>query len=350
MLSQFLAKLTTIFILCIGVAFAERSNIPLGRVNHSYPLIFASYQETPFIHTEVDNLRKLRDGGFTRADEVESIIQKWVSSCPADAFIIIDQPGLRVEDFQELPSIDKVPVWNQWRTFLGRAATVGSFPRLDRPLDTNWLQKVLKKQCGAVKVTANVRDTDPKDKSLPLEEYHDTRKRVVMAKFPRLPETQPERMVALQKHDEKLLEILQRTPTPFFSLVYTSSSGEKFNPEDKKYRKARFWDIFADIVRQKRDPRNRRDWQQHKSREAKPMATEAIDRKPPMAEMLRSKDVERRKPSAHPSEGSTRTGSQEQGNTQSNGLLTDDMLVNIVGINIACLGVFGAYKFLAQWI
>lgn len=296
------------------------------------------------MHSEIDELRKLRDGGTTSADDVETVMQKWISTCPSDAYIIIDQPGLRVEDFQELPSIDKVPVWDQWRTFLGRSATLGSFPRLDRPLDSKWLEGVIKKQCRAMIVTANVKDTDPKDKSLPIEEYHDVRKRIIRAKFPRLPETQPERIIALQKHDQKLLEILQRTPTPFFSLIYTSSTGERFNPDETKFKQARFWDIFGDIVRQKRDPRNRRDWISHQSRRAKSMATEAVERRPPMAEVQRQRLKDKLRENGQ-------TGSEkDRMPSYLEKYLTDDMLVKVIGVNIACLGIYGAFKVLTQWL
>jgi hypothetical protein len=109
----------------------------------------------PSVHEPIDKLRRERDGKFTGHSDGEDVLQRWLAGCPAETYFIIDQPGLRVDDFQQLVTKDGVLKWNYLRTFFERAATIGSFPRLDGHIDVDWLAQRISKQCKAKMLLAD---------------------------------------------------------------------------------------------------------------------------------------------------------------------------------------------------
>jgi hypothetical protein len=248
----------------------------------SYPLLFSSYREVPSVHKDIDQLRKARNGGVTDMDEVQSIMARTYANCPADTYLFINQPGVRVEDFQTLRHPEYgVTFWERLKEYLGRVGTLGSFPRLDEPIDLDRLEHMLKRQCSAVVIEAD----EEVDGDM-FEKYQDTAPRVIRLNLPPLPDEEPYRTVALKKHDDLIFEAFKLTPSPFFALVYTSDTGEEFVPDAEEYRRSKYWDIFADLVRMKRDPRNREVYKKDE-RHARPINNEPISRVPPLAEKKR---------------------------------------------------------------
>jgi hypothetical protein len=149
----------------------------------------------PSVHEPIDKLRRERDGKFTGHSDGEDVLQRWLAGCPAETYFIIDQPGLRVDDFQQLVK-DGILKWNYLRTFFERAATVGSFPRLDGPIDVDWLARRISKQRVAKTLLA-----DPDDL---IEEYTDTERRVIRLNLEPLPQDSVERALQLQTNDDNL--------------------------------------------------------------------------------------------------------------------------------------------------
>lgn len=111
---------------------------------------------------------------------------------------------------------------------------------------------------------------------------------MIKLKFDPLPESEYERAIALQANDAKIIETLRNTPSPFFSIIYTSRTGEPFGT-GQEFKTEKHLDIFADIVRLKRDPRNRRAFQQHEPRQPKIPTEDDIQRLPPRAVYEREK-------------------------------------------------------------
>ncbi|KAA8897100.1 hypothetical protein TRICI_006776 [Trichomonascus ciferrii] len=248
----------------------------------SYPLLFSSYREVPSVHGDIDRLRKARNGGVTAVDDVYGVVARTYATCPADTYLLINQPGVRVEDFQTLRHPEYgITLWESLKEYLGRVGTLGSFPRLDAPLDLDRLEHMLKRQCSAVVIEAD--ETAEGDL---FERYQDTAPRVIRLNLPPLPEEEPHRTVALKRHDELVFEAFKLTPSPFFALVYTSDVGEPFVPDADAFHRAKHWDIFADLVRLKRDPRNRGAYKKDE-RHTRSVNNEPISRVPPLAEKKR---------------------------------------------------------------
>lgn len=248
----------------------------------SYPLLFSSYREVPSVHRDIDRLRKSRNGGITDAGEVYNIMARTYANCPADTYLLVNQPGVRVEDFQTLRHPEYgITLWEQLKEYLGRVGTLGSFPRLDEPIDLDRLEYMLKRQCQAIVIEA-----DEESEGDMFEKYQDTTPRVIRLDLPPLPDEEPYRTVALKKHDELIFEAFKLTPSPFFALVYTSDRGEPFVPETEEYRRSKHWDIFADLVRMKRDPRNREVYKKDE-RHTRSVNNDPITRVPPLAEKKR---------------------------------------------------------------
>lgn len=110
----------------------------------------------PGIHKTIDRLRKQRDGGFTDTKHVYSVMEAWAENCPADTYLIIEQPGLQVRDFQQLVTrYEGVSLWGELRKFLSRCGTVGSFPRLDSPFNIERFERFIVDHCDAKRLRAD---------------------------------------------------------------------------------------------------------------------------------------------------------------------------------------------------
>ncbi|ANB15180.1 hypothetical protein AWJ20_2804 [Sugiyamaella lignohabitans] len=168
--------------------------------------------------------------------------------------------------------------------------------------------------------------------------------------FDPLPESEEERIRTLQLNDAKILDVLRQTPTPFFTLIYTSSTGEDFDPQ-AEHRRQRHWDIFADIVRQKRDPRNRALWKQHQERAKKELSDEPVSALPPRAEFMRQKEREKSTTALSVSTQSYQTKSNWVYDKIMNidwerldNLFNTDIIVGIVLTNAAILCIYFGFK------
>ncbi|CAN6657770.1 hypothetical protein TRVA0_030S00628 [Trichomonascus vanleenenianus] len=247
----------------------------------SYPLFAATYKEVGYVHKEIDALRKDTRGQTTPVEEVQKALSKMLAACPSDTYLLIDQPGLELEDMQELITPGGSVLWYELRKFASRSATLFSFPRLDGPVSLDRIQRNLEKQCRTKTIIADAK-SDPM-----FEQYSDTRPRVIRLQLEELPEDEMEKEITLKANDELIQKALQQTPSPFFTIIYTSSTGEEFDPEDEEFSQSKYWDIFGDLVRMKRDPRNRDDWKQHQPREKKTTVnTEPIKKVPSHAEKI----------------------------------------------------------------
>lgn len=281
---KYLQRMIRIKALVLSVCALAALLVPVAAEPElSYPLFFASYREVTSAHADINALRKQRDGGFTNRQEAYDILTRMLASCPSDAYLIVEQPGIRVEDFQSFVTPYGPRLWQRFKEILGHAATIGSFPRLDGPISTQRLERLLTKQCSSETIVVDPRADDPM-----YEKYSDTRPRVLRLTFPPLPEDPVERAFALEKHDEKIWHSLKLTPSPFFFIIYTSGSeGEPFYPDSEEYKQQKRWDIFADLVRQKRDPRNRNEWKNHLRREKGVVDAEPPAPLPPLMEKRR---------------------------------------------------------------
>lgn len=109
----------------------------------------------PSVHQPMDKLRRARDGKFTEYSEFESVLHSWLDECPGNAILIVDQPGLSVNDFQQLVTSDNVLKFHNLRLFAERGATVGSFPRVNAPVNIEDLAQHVVDKCSARLVRAD---------------------------------------------------------------------------------------------------------------------------------------------------------------------------------------------------
>lgn len=203
------------------------------------------------MHERINQLRKDREGGFTSKTDAEEVLTDMLSKCSSDTYLFIDQPGVKVDDFQQLATESNIPLWTNLKKFAERCSTIASFPRLDNPVDLEKMEKVLRSRCGADTVLAMPR-SDPMFKA-----YDDTKKRVIRLELDPLPEDELEREIVMKRNDDLIIEAFKLTPSPFFSIIYTSSEGEEFIPKLPEHKKQKHLDIFSNLVRARRDPKNK---------------------------------------------------------------------------------------------
>lgn len=247
----------------------------------------------------------------------------------------MNQPGVEVADFQTLTTpVGEGVKWEHLKDFSSRGATIGSFPRLEEALDLDWLERIIEKSCRTKRIRANTKE-DPM-----FESYVDTNPRLIRIDLPPLTSTSDAftRDLELQKNDELLFELFKLTPSPRYFLIYTSTTGERYDPESATLEE-RYYDIFPDIVRAKRDPRNRATWKNHELRKPKTSLEEPIQILPPLAVKERNDKLKKLKKSKAQDKNSSSSVSD---------VLSLEKVVLLVGANLFIVLVLLLRNFL-KW-
>ncbi|ODQ67081.1 hypothetical protein NADFUDRAFT_49525 [Nadsonia fulvescens var. elongata DSM 6958] len=224
------------------------------------PVVMFSYREIPAIVNQMPNDYELETHHQTPS-EFNLFTRKLVSSCPSDAYIIIDQPGVSLDDFYPMENgilAEDDSLWTHTRKHMAFSGTVytGSV-QLNSGSETDELHldsltNSLIKQCYCQIVDVDLTRDDGK----PFDKYIDTRCRIIRVKFDPLPTTSFSRLVTLTANDEMINKIMGFIPSPFITTIYTSSS-----PTEPKSHHTD--PIFQDILIEKKDPRHRKQWENH---------------------------------------------------------------------------------------
>lgn len=237
----------------------------------------------PGLYDEIEGVRKEYLGNKAEISDIDKLVTKWLAACPADTYLFVNQPGVTLEDFQVYTTPEGFNLWSELRKLIGRVGTIGSFARINERPDYNDYIEFLFKHCGVEHINV-VPGEDL------FERYADDRPRVITVKFPDPGENSIERSKALAANDRLLLDIMERTPSTSYAVIYQSSTGEEFE-DSPEFRKKRYMEIFPDIVRLKHSSKERQGYEKQGIREHKTKASnEPISRLPPKAQLDRVKE------------------------------------------------------------
>lgn len=172
-----------------------------------------------------------------------------------------------------MPSPETSNLWTQFSRYFKASGTFLPYLQISAPLDYSKVKNFYIRNCeGAREIVAN-----HKDKDEPIEKYIDSAKRVIKINFdplPSVPEkptdsSNPEAMKAYKQalkarndmlfdNDLILAKVIQSIPSPFFTLIYTSTTrGEISTNSSGPYQK---YPLITDILRFTKIPENRDSW------------------------------------------------------------------------------------------
>ncbi|CAK7895671.1 protein Big1p [[Candida] anglica] len=199
------------------------------------PIIVASHKLVPGLgEIEKD------DEDMISSDSMTNMIKQLITECSSDVYVIVNSPGLRLEDIRESEKEN----WPHTRKYLHMASTVKAYPWVDSPLDLQYLEKYIIKTCQAE--TINVLNQDDNE----VNEYIDVRTRVIKVQLNELSNDPNERVHSVRGNDELLRKILRKLPSPHYTLIITSDTPSEYHPIPNIIiqENPKNFEIFNDIV------------------------------------------------------------------------------------------------------
>lgn len=181
-------------------------------------------------------------------DRVQEVMRKLVEPCSADAFIVVNQRGLSLDDLQD-PQYFKF-----LRTYMFKSSSLVSIPRIETPLRLDSVSGMVEKKCRAARVVLKNGEE--------LEDYFDTKKRVIVLDFDELPQDAQLRHTALLQNDQLLRNVIRKLPSPNHVLIYSNfDTHQVLNKlNERRWRKL---DIFSDITK---DPSRSQEFERNNNR------------------------------------------------------------------------------------
>lgn len=181
------------------------------------PLVVAS-------HKLVKGLRdELSGNNFKpyKVDEATNMIKKLVTQCSSDEYLIISQPGLRLNDITDLEKDN----WPHLYKYLTLSSTVVGLPWVEEPVDLDYLEKYILRTCKAEMI--NVDHEDEREVN-----YIDSKTRVIRIELSELPSVDnlDERRNEMRKHDSLIRQILRKLPSPHYTIIFTAPTTQDYHP------------------------------------------------------------------------------------------------------------------------
>lgn len=176
------------------------------------------------------------------------VAQKVLEHCSSDAYVFVDQPGVTLDDLADYSDFKFL------RTYAFMSSTLGAIPRAEEPLNFESLIKFVSGRCEPVSFV-EIEGFEE------VETYIDSGRRVISIKFPELPpKDQPElRKESLKAADEALRSTLRKLPSPYHTVIYSTSIAPPYlnRINEKRYAQMGiFPDISKDTSRQSEFERN----------------------------------------------------------------------------------------------
>lgn len=116
-------------------------------------------------------------------ERVNEVTKKLIEPCTAEAYVLVNHPGLTLEDLQD-PSLFKF-----LRTYMLMSSTLGAIPRAQTGVDFDKLESFASSRCHTQTMLVDGLDE--------VETYIDSKKRLIRINFPELPEEPELRREAL---------------------------------------------------------------------------------------------------------------------------------------------------------
>ncbi|KAG7836770.1 hypothetical protein KL942_004688 [Ogataea angusta] len=197
--------------------------VALCLAKNTFPALVASSKLIPGLRPALPHSEQLPfDLG-----EATSIIYRVLEQCTSDAYILINLPGLRVDDFHHFER------FRHLREQLSQASTVVTFPNVlvdDERLTTDEFVRYLRIHCNTI--TYDVVNEDAAE----VPKYLDTRTRTINVQLGGLTDemSQTERLEKLDEYNELLREIMRKLPTPRFTILFSTNTAIPY--EEKEYK------------------------------------------------------------------------------------------------------------------
>lgn len=180
-------------------------------------------------------------------ESVTNMLKKLVTECSSDVYVLIDLPGLESADL----TLSKEANWPNLVRYLHMSSSVVGLPWVEGALDLAFLEKYTVRTCKAEMVVVHENEDE-------LEQYRDTRKRVIKMDLNELPAGQPARDQAIRETDDLIRKILRKIPSPHYTILLTLSKQSTVHPvpEFAIEELPDHFEIFNDIVN---DPRRKEE-------------------------------------------------------------------------------------------
>lgn len=147
-------------------------------------------------------------------DRFSVISKELLGQCNSDAYVFINQPGLRKQDFstykKEFISLQR---------YIYSASTALDFESVQLPSNDTF-NELINYVNGECKIDKFI--SVEGNKTNGFEEYIDTAKRVIRIDYPILPEHPELRRKAISDFDKFLRTVLAQVPSPAQTIVYTA--------------------------------------------------------------------------------------------------------------------------------
>lgn len=185
-----------------------------------------SFQATPVLvasHRLVKGLKDELDGiGSQSPERVTNLIKRLVTECSSDEYLVINQPGLMLEDM----TVREADNWPFLRRYLAMASSVVGVPWVRGSLDLNFIEQYIISNCHAE--TMNVVHDDDEE----VGTYIDTRTRVIKIDLSELPPRSDLEMrySVIREHDELIRKIIRKLPSPHYTIILTSDTLHHVHP------------------------------------------------------------------------------------------------------------------------
>lgn len=180
-------------------------------------------------------------------ESVTNMLKKLVTECSSDVYVLVDLPGLESTDL----TLSKEANWPNIVRYLHMSSSVVGLPWVEGALDLAFLEKYIIRTCKAEMVVVHENEDE-------LEQYRDTRKRVIKMDLNELPASQPTRDQAIREADDLIRKILRKIPSPHYTILLTLSKQATVHPvpEFAIEELPDHFEIFNDIVN---DPKRKEE-------------------------------------------------------------------------------------------
>ncbi|EDO18104.1 hypothetical protein Kpol_1031p8 [Vanderwaltozyma polyspora DSM 70294] len=209
-----------------SVQYIEQKNVPA--------LVF-SYKLIDSVVAGSDNY----DSTFEYGSETfQRLSQNIIQECSSDAYIFINQPGLRNTDF-----IYYQDNFKSLANYAKISSTAIKFEKVQN-LQTNFYDKLaiaLKDHCNIDNII-NINGQSADD----FDAYIDSEPRIIRIEFPPLPDDRDLRAEAISTFDKNLRTIIAQIPSPVNTIFYTSLNPGTISLDDTNVPVNIFSDIFKD--------------------------------------------------------------------------------------------------------
>lgn len=199
------------------------------------PVLLASHKLVPGLKQDIQTPNTKTQN----PQEVTHLFKRLVTECSSDVYLLVNAPGLTNSDMISA----KKENWPHLQKYLHMASSVVGLPWMEGSLDFDHLTDYIVHTCKAEAITVHSSEDE-------VENYVDTRKRVIRVEANQIPTINPAKDRALMEIDDLIRKILRKVPSPHYTILITSSTALTVHPipQIALDNTPEHFEIFHDIV------------------------------------------------------------------------------------------------------